>query len=273
MDNDLRKAYLDLKNLIKYEEVQDFRISIPLIEGIELTDPDKWELEELYLASLSYQPSIAAGELRHKSAVYDKKIAESAYYPSLGIGGSLSTNYSDKAVEIDGYSTVLDNQTVYLDNNPVDIGFEVEIPSFRDVPYSQQLRDNFGFGAGLQLSIPIYSNYQNKANVARSQLNIKSIEIANEQDKQRLKSSIQQALANARSAKKQLAASRKSADAFELAMANAETRFELGQIGSYEYLDTKTKLDNAKTALLIARYDFIFSLKVIDFYVGLPLNF
>jgi outer membrane protein len=273
LENDLRKAYLDLKNMIRYEEDQDFRIAIPTVDGLELTDPDQWQLEELYLASLTYQPTVAAGELRLQSAQIDKKIAQASYYPTLGLGGSLSTNYSDKAVEVEDFTTVINTETVYLDNNPVDIGFEVQVPNFVDVPYLQQLKNNFGFGAGLQLNIPIYSNYQNKANVARSRLNIKSVEISNEQEKQRLKSSIQQALANARSAKKQLAASRKSAEALEVAFENAKKRFDLGQLNSYDFLNVKDRYDNAKTTLLIARYDFIFSLKVIDFYVGKPLNF
>jgi outer membrane protein len=273
MENDLSRAYLDLENLIRYEGEEPLVISVPSVEGLELTDPDQWELEELYMASLNHQPSIAAGELRLESARLDKKIAQSAFYPSLGVGGSLSTNYSDQSVDIDGYSTETITQTVLLNNNPVEIGFQQQVPNFVEVSYGKQLRDNFGFGAGLQLNIPIYSNYQNRANVARSKLNIESVEVSNEQEKQQLKSSIQQALSNASSAKKQLVASRKSAEALEIAFRNAEKRFELGQISSYDFLNVKDRYDNAKTTLLIARYDFIFSLKVIDFYTGSPLNF
>jgi len=272
MENDLIRSYLDLENLIKYDENEALRIQIPSIDGLELNDPEQWKLEEVYMASLNHQPSIAAGELRLKSAFLDKKIAQSSYMPSLGVGGSLSTNYSDKAVEVQDYTTMISTETVYLDNNPVDIGFEVQVPNLIEVPYVNQIRDNFGFGAGLQLSIPIYSNYQSKANVARSKLNIESIEISNEQQKQQLKSNLQQALANARSAKKQLAASRKSNEALELAFENAQKRFDLGQISSYDFVNAKDRYDNSKTTLLIARYDFIFSLKVIDFYVGLPLK-
>lgn len=273
MENDLTKAYLDLENLIRYEEDEPLEIAIPSIEGLELTDPDLWELEELYMASLNHQPAIAAGELRLKSAQLDKKITQSAFYPSLGIGGSLSTNYSDQSVDIDGYTTETITQSVLFNGNEVEIGFMQDVPNFVEVPYTRQLKDNFGFGAGLQLSIPIYSNYQSRANVARSKLNIESVEISNEQEKQQLKTAIQQALANAKSAKKQLNASRKSADATELAYQNAMKRFELGQISSYDFINAKNQYDNAKTTLLIARYDFIFSLKVIDFYTGLPLNF
>jgi outer membrane protein len=273
LQNDLEKAYLDLKNVIRYKENSEIRVSVPNIEGLELTDPEQWKMEELYISSMNHQPSILAGEIRYKSAKYDESIAKGSYYPSLRIGGSVSTNYSDQAREITDYNTVLSNQTVYLDNNPVVIGFETDVPIFGNIPYLNQMNDNFGFGAGLQLSIPIYSNYQNKANVSRAKLNTKNVELSNELDKQQLKSSINMALSNAKAAKKQLAAARKSVEAFQIAFGNAEKRYELGQIGSYEYLDLKNRLDNAKTTLLIARYDFIFSLKVIDFYIGLPLNF
>ena len=273
MENDLKKAYLDMENLIRYGGDGPLVISIPPIEGLELTDPDQWQLEELYMAALNHQPSVAAGELRLKGARMDQKIAESAYYPSLGLGGSLSTNYSDKAFELVNPSNTINYQKVYIEDTEVNVGFPSITGDLQTVPYARQLKDNFGFGAGLQLSIPIYSNYQNRANVARAKLNIKSVEIGNEQEKQQLKSSLQLALSNARAAKKQLNASRKSFDAIEVAFGNAAKRYELGQIGSYEFLDVKTRMDNARTTLLIARYDFIFSIKVIDFYVGLPLNF
>jgi outer membrane protein len=273
LQNDLDVAYLDLKTRILYEGTEEFVIAIPQIDQIELTDPDSWKLEELYVASLSHQPAVAAGEFRLRSAQIDKKIAKSAYYPTIGVGGSLSTNYSDRAVEVKDYTSFINTEKVYIDNIPVDIGFEVEVPNLVDVPYLKQLNDNFGFGAGLQINIPIYSNYQNRASVARSELNIKSIEISNEQEKTLLKNNIQQALANARSSKKQLAASRKSVEAMGIAYTNAEKRYELGQISSYDFLDVKNRFENAKTTLLIARYDFIFSIKVIDFYIGAPLNF
>ena len=273
LENDLKKAYLDLENMIRYDGDGPLRVSVPDIEGIMLSDPNAWNLEELYVAALSHQPSIAAGEWRLQSARIDKKIAESAFYPSLGIGGSISTNYSDKAFELINPIPTINYQTVYIENTQVNVGFPSVDGDLAIVPYGRQLKDNFGFGAGLQLSIPIYSNNQNRANIARAKLSIKSTEIANEQEKQQLKSSLQVALSNARAAKKQLEASRKSFEAMELAFTNATRRFELGQIGSYEFLDFKTRMDSARTSLLIARYDYIFSQKVIDFYIGLPLTF
>jgi len=273
MQNDLRKTYLDLRNIIRYEEAEELQIVVPSLAGLELSDPEQWELEELYVRALNHQPAIEAGEYRIKSARYDLKIAKSSYYPSLGLGGSLRTNYSDQAFEATNVQQVYNPINVLLNGQEVTVGFPDYTFDKDRIPYINQIEDNIGLGAGVQLSIPIYSNYQNKAAVSRAKLNLKNTEISNELEKQQLKSNINLALANAISAKQQLIAARKSAEALEVSFRNAAKRFELGQIGSYEYLDIKNKLDNARTNVLIARYDFVFSQKVIEFYIGLPLNF
>ena len=273
MQNDLEKSYLDLKNLIRFEEDHELKIAFPNIDAFELVDPDQWQLEELYLTALNHQPSVLAGELRQKGAVVDEKIAKAAFFPRLSIGGSLSTNYSDQAMEAYNFRNVISYQDIVFQGVQTEVGFPSVDFDLRDIPYQNQLEDNIGFGAGVQLSIPIYSNYMNKANVARAKINKKNVLISNELEKQRLKSNINLALSNAKAAKRQLAAAKKSAEALQVAFNNASKRYELGQIGSYEFLDIKNKLDNARTSMLISRYDYVFSLKVIDFYRGLPLNF
>lgn len=112
--NDLDKTYLDLKILMKYEEPEDFVISVPYTEGLELNDPASWSLEELYVASLRNQPSVEAGEYRLKSAQLGEKIAAAGFYPSLSLGGALSTNYSNRAKEIGNITPVVRYQTFYI---------------------------------------------------------------------------------------------------------------------------------------------------------------
>lgn len=271
--NDLDKAYLDLKIMMKYEENEGFVIAMPFTEGLEVLDPQTWSLEELYVSSLRNQPALEAGEYRLKGAQIGEKIAAAGFYPSLSLGGALNTNYSNLAKEVGNVTPTIDYKTFYINNTPVNVGVESFKYDLLPVNYFKQLKNNFGFGAGLQFSIPIYSNYQSKAQLASAKLNVENSRISIELEKQRLKSTIQSALAGVISARKQLDAARKSAQAMQVAYEQASIRFDVGHMGSYEFLDTKTRLDRANTSLLMARYEYIFNLKVLDFYMGLPLKF
>ncbi|HAQ36911.1 MAG TPA: hypothetical protein DCQ58_00245 [Saprospirales bacterium] len=271
--NDLDKTYLDLKILMRYEETEDFVISVPFTDGLEINDPESWSLEELYVSSIDNQPAIEAGEYRLKSAQLGEKIAAAGFYPSLSLGGALSTNYSNRAQEIANITPVVKYQTFYINNSPVNVGYDDIKYDLLPVNYFKQLKDNIGFGAGLQFRVPIYSNYQNKSQTAMAKLNVENSKINIELEKQRLRSTIQSALASVISAKKQLDAARKTARAMQVSYEQASVRFEIGHMNSYEFLETKTKLDRANTSLLMARYEYIFNLKVLDFYRGLPLKF
>jgi outer membrane protein len=271
--NDLDKAYLDLRTMMKYDESEGFVIAMPFTEGMEIIDPQTWSLEELYVSSLRNQPALEAGEYRLKGAQIGEKIAAAGFYPSLSLGGGLSTNYSNLAKEVGNVTPTIDYQTFYINNSPVSVGVESFKYDLLPINYFKQLKNNIGFGAGLQFRIPIYSNYQSKAQLATAKLNVENSRISIELEKQRLKSTIQSALAGVISAKKQLDAAKKSVQAMQVAYEQASLRFDVGHMSSYEFLDTKTRLDRANTSLLMARYEYIFNLKVLDFYMGLPLKF
>ena len=70
---------------------------------------------------------------------------------------------------------------MYLDGNPVTVGFET--PSFRleSIPYGDQLNENWGLGFGLQLTVPIYSQGTTSANVQQARINYQTAQLQKEQ--------------------------------------------------------------------------------------------
>ena len=49
-------------------------------------------------------------------------------------------------------------------------------------------------------------------------------------------------------------------------------KYNLGIISTYEYNDIKNKLNTAESELIRAKYDYLFKIKIIDFYMGETLN-
>ncbi|MBK8416010.1 MAG: TolC family protein [Bacteroidetes bacterium] len=53
----------------------------------------------------------------------------------------------------------------------------------------------------------------------------------------------------------------------------AEKKYNVGMMSSVEFLNVRNNAAKAESDLLQAKYDLIFRIKVLDFYLGKPLTF
>ncbi|MFZ0473237.1 MAG: TolC family protein, partial [Bacteroidales bacterium] len=53
----------------------------------------------------------------------------------------------------------------------------------------------------------------------------------------------------------------------------AEEKFKLGAMNSVDFLIQKTNMTSSESNLLQAKYELVYSYKIIDFYRGVPLSF
>ena len=90
--------------------------------------------------------------------------------------------------------------------------------------------------------------------------------------KNQLRQNIEQAYYNARAAAKTYQATKNQLEALEESYRNVEQRFNLGATNSVEYNQIKNDFNRSQNDLLRTKYDFIFKLKVLDFYQGKPLQ-
>ena len=225
--------------------------------------------------SLQTQPQIKAADLKLESALLGEEIAKSGKLPVVSLGGNLSANYSDK---------VLDFQNPNLDDAVLDLGapsnveingvpaqirrFELEGITFPKSPYFDQIGDNFGQGINLNVRVPIYDNHRNNIAMERARLNVLNTQMTNRLLKQTLKADVQRAIADAKAARLNYDASVKSTAAQEIAFENAEKRYKLGAINSFEYSTIQNTLDQARVNLIIAKYDYLYKLTIVDYYKG-----
>ena len=267
-------AMLSLKHLLLLEPGYPMQIEKP---EIDLTNQERLEassLETVYNAAYARQPEIQAQALRVESALLGEQIAQTQLYPRLTIGGSLGTSYSDLAKQALGFERQrVPIPDVYINGELVQYEVEQDVATgVRTTPYGTQLDNNIGYGFSVSLSVPIYNNYSNRASVERARLNTLQERNTEDQLKQSLKTDIQNALASARSAWESLEASQRAVDAAEIAYDHAERRFGLGTINSFELINARGRLDQATINLTIAKYDYLFKVKIIEYYLGRGLT-
>jgi len=103
-------------------------------------------------------------------------------------------------------------------------------------------------------------------------LGVKSSEIALQRVKESIQILVQQTLADSRASKNALAASEVTLEARKAALDNAIKRFEAGALNSFELTTIQTQFDNASINYLTDKYNYIFTIKILEFYMGKPIK-
>ena len=83
-----------------------------------------------------------------------------------------------------------------------------------------------------------------------------------------LRQNIESAHNEAVAALKRYKAAEKSVAALETSFDYTQERYKVGIINSFDFNNEKNRLINAQSELLQAKYNYIFSTKVLDFYQG-----
>lgn len=273
-ENDREVNLLSLKQLMLLEPDYPLELEKPEISLDGMEAYESYSLATVYEAALASQPQINAQGLRIQSAQIGESLARSSLLPRLSIGGSIGTNYSDLAKTPLGFQTTrIQTPGVYI--NGESAIFEIDqlsVTEFETTPLLDQFDNNIGYGFSVNLSIPIYNNSIARAGVSRAKLTTIQTQNTDEQIRQTLKTDIQSALAAARSARESLDASERAFTAAEIAYNNADRRFALGTINNYDLISARNRLDAARVNRTIAKYDYVFRAKVIEYYLGRGLT-
>ncbi|MFN0213945.1 MAG: TolC family protein [Saprospiraceae bacterium] len=275
--NSVELSYLNLKQLLQLEPDFDLQIERPEVPIPADANPDALALLPVYETAVNTQASIRSADFRVKSAQEGIAIAKSAYYPTVTAFANLSSSYSSQARDFSNPvlgSDVLGDPVVF-NVNGVDVEIRQYGPSSITYPkldYFDQIDQNFGQGIGASLNIPIYQNGRTRLSVERARLGVLTAQMQQVQTQQTLKNDIQTSIANARAARLTLAAAQKTFDAMDIAYENTVKRHTLGTINTLDLTTARNNRDIAETDLTVAKYDYVFKLKILDFYLGKPLT-
>ena len=234
-DNDYRLALLDLAQLIELDSPEGFEVEEPTADVVEapLTPPD-----EIYQIALADKPVIQAAKYRLEGSLHSIRIAQSAYYPQLSLNGSLGTSY---------YSTL--NRS-----------------------FSQQMQDNFSKYVGFSLSVPLFNRLATRNRVRTARLQRENYALQLDDAKKTLYKEIQQAWYNAAAAISKYHSSRAATEASDESFLLTKKKYEGGQANAVEYNEARQNLVKARSDELQAKYEYLFRVKILDFYQGTPIE-
>ncbi len=272
-ENSLEISYLNLKQLLQLNP--DLKMKVEKPSDLQPDgNPEAYTLPSIYQKALSTQPIITNDKKRLESVAIDKDIANSLQLPTVRLFGNVNSFYSNQVKTANGGRPgFTDPEDVIINNANATIEFPtIKDLEFKNVGYFTQINDNFGQSLGVNVSIPIYN--QNRTGIAkeRAQLNLLNTRITADQNKQQLKVDIQRAIADAKAAKKEFEANSKTVEALDAAYKNTEKRYKLGAVNTFEYTTAKNRLDQAAVDLIIAKYRYLYTVKVVEFYEGKKLT-
>lgn len=267
LETQLEIAILTLTQLLDLPTHQDFKIFVPDVDISEVVLP--YSAGYIYEYAEKNQPEIRSAEIRLESAKKSYSISKGAYSPSFTFGASLGTGYSGASQTLSGYNFVgMDTIGVTTGSPPDYVLAPVFQYLYEPLSFKDQIDRNFNRTIGFNLTIPIFSSLQTFSNVRRNKVSVLIAETNLQQSKTILNKTIHQAHLDAVSALKRYNSALKQNAATEAAFRMAEERFELDDMTMLEYQDAKLKLTQAQSDLLQAKFELIFKMKVLDFYMG-----
>lgn len=139
-------------------------------------------------------------------------------------------------------------------------------------PFFDQLSRNDGFSYGLQLNIPILNGFATRNNVQRNMVSAKRAEYQLEQAELDLEANVYQAYTDAKGSFEVYEAALVASDAQQLAFEYATERYAVGLTNAFDFSQAKIRYENTQREALRAKYDYIFKLKVVELYFGIPVG-
>ena len=269
-DNQVVLSYLSLKQLLRLPGNYDMEIVIPQeLDSASLALPTS--LGMVIQTAYDTYPSIKSNEYALLSAEQQVKISNSTMIPRLSISGSLGTGYSGNSREVTSTTITGTSPIGFVESSLEPVVTPSYTQEFRTKGFSDQVTDNFNQSLGLSLSIPIFNKMSNRANVNKAKVNYSIQETALEKEKQKVRQDIEKAYADALAAYKSFKSTEKGLTSLNEAFNYAQKRFDVGMINAVDYNVAKTNLFRAESDLVKAKFDYIFRMKILDFYQGKSL--
>ena len=277
-ENAVRISLISLAQLLLIEDYENFDIAEEDFTIIDEGISSK-QISEIIQSARENRSEIKIAESNLEIAEKDLQIARSAYYPTLSAFINYNTRESDRP---SGFNQSLDPDDPFsistepigivegTNENVFGISPNVVFTEIPPLPFIEQLYLNDGISYGLQLNVPIFNGFAVRNAVRRSKVNIKRQEYFLEQARLDLESNVYQAYVDAQGALKSYEAAQVAIESQELAYQYAKDRYDVGLTNAFDFSQSKLRYDNARIELNRAKFDYIFKLKVLELYFGIP---
>lgn len=233
--NNVALSLLDLAQNLELDDAT-FDIVVPNSDPIPATDPIP-SAQLVFENAETIRPVVREREYALESAKRSLLIARADLMPSLNMNFGYGTNY-----------------------------FHIYRNDFANTSLGDQLKNNGAEYIGLTLNIPIFSRFAVRNRIRGAQLAIDNARLALDNARKTLYKEIQTAWLNAVSAREKYRASFKAVDAATVALDYAREKYDAGRATTFEYNESQNRLTQARIERIQAKYDYVFRIKILNFY-------
>jgi outer membrane protein len=220
---------------------------------------------------LQVLPEVKSYQEKVNMEEYALKSSKNAWMPTLSLNGSISTNYSSLNKKTDVSYQSLTSQIGWLQSNPSEIvvnNISTPVYSSYANPFSNQIKNNMMGSISLNLSVPIFSRFQNNTNVKIQKIRLDNSKINQKQENNTLRKEIELAYNDLTNSSARYASATEQLASTNASYQNSKSKYEAGLINATDLLVEKNKMIKAESDLLQAKYELIFKSKILDYYKG-----
>jgi len=245
------RSLFTLAQLLRIEDYRNFDVENVVLP--EAPQPPLHSTENIIETAYQNQPQIKAAETRIKAAEAQTEVVETAFWPSVTAGAGLGTSYFN--------SLVTDITGRDLSGNVI-----------KEAGFFQQYKNNFGQQISLSARIPIFNKGITRLQVQQSKINEDIARNNLEAQKQEVLQNVQRAQFDAQSNYETYMAALEAAESSRLALDFTEKSFAAGKSTIYDVNVARNNYANAQGSIAQAKYNYLFSVKLLNFYAGIPIT-
>jgi len=266
-------SVLQLKALLNIPADSAFDVAVPAVETIPVESLAELDPAYVYSLAVKNMPQQKINDLNLQAALKNVSAVKGQLYPSFTLFGGLNSFYSNtqKILPTDPVNMFLPIGQVTVAGTP----YTVTTINEQSVPtgsvkntYFRQFGNHFNQSVGIGLNIPIFNAGIARTNWKKAQLNVQNVQLQNAADAQTLKQDIYQAHASAMAALQKFNASLKEVQTAQKAYDFARKRFDIGLLNAIDLITTQNNLFRAKINMTSSQYDYVFKIKLLEFYKG-----
>ena len=234
---------LQLKQLLELDIMEEMNLAGPEVSDVQVMSvlPSK---VDVYMAALSAMPEVERGRLSVKAAELEIKQARSGFFPTLSLSAGVGTAFMSAT----GAGTATGSTPGYSSGN--------------------QYWNNFNENIGLSLSIPIYSNRQNRTAVNKAKLDAENSRLEQQNIEKQLLQEVESAYLNAVSYQARFTASVKQTEYARQSYELTYEQFSLGVKNTVELITAQNELTVAEQETLQAKYMTLLNMELLNIYQG-----
>ncbi|MFN8291267.1 MAG: TolC family protein [Chitinophagaceae bacterium] len=270
----VQQFYLQMKALLNMDAGAPFEIETPPVDRIPVEPLAEMQPEAVYAMAIAALPQQKVNLLRIQSAQKSVAAAKGAMYPTISGFGGLNTSYVN--VKVPQY-TVGPFQPTGAIVQVSGTDYNVLSPSYvkvgeKTVSIGRQFNNNFAQNIGIGISVPVFNGRSARTAWERSKLTVQQYELQKEQGDKQLKQDIYKAYNDATAAIQKYNADRKAVLTAEKAFDYAKKRYDLNLLSTYDLINSQNNVLRARIQSVYSQYDYVFKMKLLEFYKGQGLK-